>query len=55
MYYLILVLFSVGWLLLSIVRDFTVTSISHKYLDHGRLVPIQKCSNNNLGGKEYSI
>ena len=50
MYYLILILFSVGWILLSIIRNFTAKNapISHKYLNHGRLVPIQKCSNNKF-------
>lgn len=58
MYYLILILFSVGWILLSIIRNFAAKNapISHKYLNHGRQVPIQKCSNNNyLGGQEYSV
>ena len=46
MYYLVIILFSVGWVLLSIIRNFvaTVSPISHKYLNHGKHVPIQKCS-----------
>ena len=46
MYYLVLILFSVGWILFSIIKNFASnkTQISHKYLNHGRLVPIQKCS-----------
>jgi group I intron endonuclease len=51
MYYLVLILFSVGWILFSIVRNYTDAAISHKYLNHGKQVPIQKCSNQNL----YSI
>lgn len=45
MYYLIIVLFGVGWILLSIIRNYvnTKSPISHKYLNHGRNVPIQKC------------
>lgn len=47
MYYLVLILFAVGWVLFSIIKNFaeTKTPISHKYLNHGRIVPIQKCSN----------
>lgn len=50
MYYLVLILFSVGWILFSIIRNFAdkKAPISHKYLNHGKEVPIQKCSNNNL-------
>jgi len=45
MYYLVIILFSVGWILLSIIRNYisTKSPISHKYLNHGRDVPIQKC------------
>lgn len=45
MYYLVIVLFGVGWVLFSIVRNFAEkrAPISHKYLNHGKEVPIQKC------------
>ena len=45
MYYLVIVLFAVGWILLSIIKNFSinVSPISHKYLNHGKCVPIQKC------------
>lgn len=45
MYYLVIILFSVGWVLFSIIRNFAATRspISHKYLNHGKHVPIQKC------------
>lgn len=50
MYYLVIILFAVGWVLLSIVRNYVATKspISHKYLNHGiNSVPAQKCSNHN--------
>lgn len=50
MYYLVVILFAVGWVLLSIVRNYVATKspISHKYLNHGiKSVPAQKCSNHN--------
>jgi len=45
MYYLVIVLFGVGWILISIVRNYISrkSPISHKYLNHGKYVPIQKC------------
>lgn len=45
MYYLVLILFAVGWVLFSIVKNFAIKNspISHKYLNHGRSVPSQKC------------
>lgn len=58
MYYLILILFSVGWILLSIIINYgeKKAPISHKYLNHGIQVPIQKCSKNNyLCGQENSV
>lgn len=51
MFYLVAILFAVGWVLLSIVRNYVDTKnpISHKYLNHGIVsVPAQKCSNYNL-------
>ena len=42
MYYLVIVLFAVGWILLSIVINFIVLTppISHKYLNHGTLIEL---------------
>jgi heme/copper-type cytochrome/quinol oxidase subunit 2 len=46
MYYLVIILFGVGWVLLSIIRNYVATKspISHKYLNHGTRVPAQKYS-----------
>ena len=42
MYYLVLILFSVGWILFSIIKNFASTKaqISHKYLNHGTLIEL---------------
>jgi heme/copper-type cytochrome/quinol oxidase subunit 2 len=42
MFYLVLILFAVGWIMFSIVRNFinTKTPISHKYLNHGTLIEL---------------
>jgi cytochrome c oxidase subunit 1 len=42
MFYLVIILFSVGWVLLSIIRNFVVNKspISNKYLNHGTLIEI---------------
>lgn len=42
MYYLVLILFSVGWVLFSIIKNFADTKapISHKYLNHGTLIEL---------------
>ena len=42
MYYLVIILFAVGWILLSIVRNYisTKSPISHKYLNHGTLIEL---------------
>nr|QUB36785.1 cytochrome c oxidase subunit 2 [Ophiostoma piliferum] len=42
MYYLVIVLFAVGWVLLSIIKNFSinVSPISHKYLNHGTLIEL---------------
>ena len=47
MFYLVIILFGVGWILISIVRNYisSKSPISHKYLNHGKDVPIQKYSN----------
>ena len=45
LFYLVIILFGVGWILISTVRSYTSieSPISHKYLNHGKFVPIQKC------------
>lgn len=45
MFYLIIILFGVGWILFSVIRNYSSVKspISHKYLNHGAHVPIQKC------------
>jgi group I intron endonuclease len=50
MFYLVLILFSVGWILFSIAKNFINTKalMSHKYLNHGKNVPAQKCFKLNL-------
>lgn len=42
MYYLVVILFSVGWILLSIIRNYisNKSPISHKYLNHGTLIEL---------------
>jgi cytochrome c oxidase subunit II len=42
MYYLVIILFSVSWILLSIIRNYVSTKspISHKYLNHGTLIEL---------------
>jgi group I intron endonuclease len=47
MYYLVAILFAVGWIQAAIIRNFdsSKSPISNKYLNHGRSVPVQKCSN----------
>lgn len=42
MYYLVIILFGVGWILLSIVRNYVEkkSAISHKYLNHGTLIEL---------------
>lgn len=42
MYYLVIILFTVGWILLSIVRNYVSekTAFSHKYLNHGTLIEL---------------
>lgn len=42
MYYLVIILFAVGWVLLSIVINFLniKSPISHKYLNHGTLIEL---------------
>jgi heme/copper-type cytochrome/quinol oxidase subunit 2 len=42
MYYLVIILFGVGWILLSIIRNYVYSKspISHKYLNHGTLIEL---------------
>ena len=42
MYYLVIILFSVAWIMLAIIRNYVVTKspISHKYLNHGTLIEL---------------
>ena len=42
MFYLVIILFGVGWILLSIVRNYvhSKSPISHKYLNHGTLIEL---------------
>ena len=42
LFYLVIILFGVGWLLISIVKNYTKTEapISHKYLSHGTLIEL---------------
>lgn len=42
MFYLFIILFSVGWILVSIVRNYvnSKNKISHKYLNHGTLIEL---------------
>jgi len=42
MYYLVIILFAVGWIMVSIIRNYisTKSPISHKYLNHGTLIEL---------------
>jgi len=42
MFYLVIILFGVGWIMISIVRNYTNINspISHKYLNHGTLIEL---------------
>lgn len=42
MYYLVIILFSVGWILFSVIWNFNnnKSPISHKYLNHGTLIEL---------------
>lgn len=50
MFYLVIILFGVGWILLSIIRNYvnSKNAISNKYLNHGKNVPVQKYSKFNI-------
>ena len=42
MFYLVIILFGVGWIMVSIIRNFVNTKypISNKYLNHGTLIEL---------------
>lgn len=42
MYYLVIILFGVGWILFSVIRNFVISKspIAHKYLNHGTLIEL---------------
>lgn len=42
LFYLVIILFGVGWLMISIIKNYTSTEapISHKYLSHGTLIEL---------------
>jgi len=42
MFYLVIILFGVGWIMISIVRNYNnvKSPISHKYLNHGTLIEL---------------
>ena len=46
MFYLIVILFGVTWVMLSIIWNFNKSQnkLVYRYLNHGKYVPIQKCS-----------
>lgn len=47
MFYLIIILFGVGWIITSVIRNYAISRspISHKYLNHGTDVPVHNNSN----------
>lgn len=49
MFYLAIILFTVTWMMITIIRNFVATKspIAHKYMNHGRYVPIHKYSKLN--------
>jgi hypothetical protein len=58
MFYLAIILFGVTWIMVIVVRNFIASRspISHKYMNHGKYVPIRKYSMfNNILKKEPSI
>ena len=57
MYYLVAILFSVGWIQGAIIKNFDNSKfpISNKYLNHGICVPIQKCSNKYIFKYNHTI
>ena len=58
MFYLAIILFTVTWIMITTIKSFESKKslISHKYMNHGMYVPIQKCykfKNNFLKKKIY--
>jgi len=58
MFYLVVILFGVTWVMLSIIWNFNKSQnkLVYRYLNHGKYVPIQKCSkfdNTILKSKRY--
>ena len=49
MFYLVVILFGVSWVMLSILWNFNKSrnKLVYRYLNHGKYVPIQKCSKFN--------
>lgn len=49
MFYLAIILFTVTWMMITIIKNFISSKslISHKYMNHGKFVPFQKCSKLN--------
>ena len=55
MFYLAIILFTVTWMMIIIIKNFVATKspIAHKYMNHGRDVPIQKCSKFNINNNTF--
>ena len=56
MFYLAIILFTVTWMMITIIKNFIASKslISHKYMNHGRYVPIQKYSKSFLLNSKIS-
>lgn len=40
MFYLVIILFAVGWIMVSIIRNYVGNKISNKYMNHGTLIEL---------------
>ena len=40
MFYLVIILFAVGWIMISIIRNYVKNKISNKYVNHGTLIEL---------------
>ena len=40
MFYLVIILFAVGWIMVSIIRNYANNKISNKYINHGTLIEL---------------
>jgi len=40
MYYLVIILFAVGWIMVAVIRSFVKNKISNKYMNHGTLIEL---------------